>query len=145
MHGLDTLYADDALAVMPAVDALRYSLSHFDNSDIWFKASYDLNVKTGWLGRWIDSNGSADQPAAGDLDRHRAVEVDPHGGQPGVRDPVADLARLQHELARARSGDINVNAQMQALAGVPGGSAQRLPRASARDVRAWRSRRTSAR
>ena len=62
VHGLDTLYADDALAVMPAVDALRYSLSHFDNSDIWFKASYDMNVKTGWLGRWIDRNGSPTNP-----------------------------------------------------------------------------------
>ena len=47
---------------MPAVDALKYNLSHFDNSDIWFKASYDLNVKTGWLGRWIDRYGSATNP-----------------------------------------------------------------------------------
>ena len=94
-RGLDTLYADDALAVMPAVDALRYSLSHFDNSDIWFKASYDLNVKTGWLGRWIDSNGSATNPL-------QAISIDTAlsksirtARQPGVRDPVADLARVQ--------------------------------------------------
>ena len=45
------------LAVMPAVDAKKYSLSHFDNCDLWFEASYDLNNKTGWLGRWIDRNG----------------------------------------------------------------------------------------
>src|SRR3954453_18896967 len=64
--GFDTLYGDGALnshlAVMPAVDALNYNLSHFDNSDIWFEASYDLNTKTGWLGRFIDKSGNADNP-----------------------------------------------------------------------------------
>lgn len=67
-HGLDTLFgngtggAGSDLAVMPAVDAKQYSLSHFDNSDIWFAASNDQNVKTGWLGRWIDRNGSTTNP-----------------------------------------------------------------------------------
>ena len=62
--GLDSLFGDGTggagsdLAVMPAVDAKQYNLSHFDNSDIWFKASNDQNVKTGWLGRWIDRNGN---------------------------------------------------------------------------------------
>jgi uncharacterized protein (DUF1501 family) len=66
--GFDTLYGDGLggtganLAVLPAVDALKYSLSHFDNSDIWFEASYDLNNKTGWLGRWIDEYGSDTNP-----------------------------------------------------------------------------------
>ena len=65
-YGFDTLYGDGLdnsnLAVMPAVDGLNYNLSHFDNSDIWFEASYDLNNKTGWLGRWIDRNGSDSNP-----------------------------------------------------------------------------------
>ena len=30
-------------AVVPAVDALQYNLSHFDNADIWFEASYELD------------------------------------------------------------------------------------------------------
>src|SRR4051812_26995955 len=66
--GFDTLFGDGTggpgsdLAVMPAVDAKKYTLSHFDNSDLWFEASADLNNKTGWLGRWIDRNGSADNP-----------------------------------------------------------------------------------
>src|SRR3954451_17536812 len=48
-YGFDTLYgtgnggAGSDLALMPAVDAKKYSLSHFDNSDVWFEASYDLN------------------------------------------------------------------------------------------------------
>ncbi|MBE2315509.1 DUF1501 domain-containing protein [Solirubrobacter sp. CPCC 204708] len=67
-YGLDTLYGDGTggpgsdLAVLPAVDAKQYSLSHFDNSDIWFAASNDQNTKTGWLGRWIDRNGKPDNP-----------------------------------------------------------------------------------
>ena len=39
-----------------------HALSHFDNSDLWFEASADLNNKTGWLGRWIDRNGDANNP-----------------------------------------------------------------------------------
>jgi uncharacterized protein (DUF1501 family) len=66
--GFDTLFGDGTgglgsdLAVMPAVDAKKYTLSHFDNSDLWFEASADLNNKTGWLGRWIDRNGDANNP-----------------------------------------------------------------------------------
>ena len=58
--GFDSLDGDGSggagsdLAVMPAVDAKQYNLSHFDNSDIWFRASNDVNIKTGWLGRWIE-------------------------------------------------------------------------------------------
>jgi uncharacterized protein (DUF1501 family) len=66
--GFDSLYGNGTgglgsnLAVLPAVDAIKYNLSHFDNSDIWFEASYDLNTKTGWLGRWIDRNGNGTNP-----------------------------------------------------------------------------------
>src|SRR3954454_22370421 len=62
VYGFDTLYNANKLAVMHAVDAKKYTLSHFDNSDIWFEASYDLNTKTGWLGRWIDKNGDPNNP-----------------------------------------------------------------------------------
>jgi uncharacterized protein (DUF1501 family) len=118
VHGLDTLYADDALAVMPAVDALRYSLSHFDNSDIWFKASYDLNVKTGWLGRWIDRNGSPTNPL-------QAVSIDTALSK-SIRtavNPVCaipSLASLGFSMnSPGGPGAVNVNAQMQALTGLP--------------------------
>ena len=67
-YGLDTLYGDGTgglgsdLAVMPAVDATKYSLSHFDNSDMWFNGNPGGVVSTGWLGRWIDRNGSDTNP-----------------------------------------------------------------------------------
>ena len=66
--GFDSLFGDGTggpgsdLAIMPAVDAKQYNLSHFDNSDIWFRASNDQNIKTGWLGRWLERYGSDTNP-----------------------------------------------------------------------------------
>ena len=65
-HGFDTLYGDGTaagsdLAVLPAVDYTPSNFSHFTSSDYWFAG--DLNATTtGWLGRWIDRNGSATNP-----------------------------------------------------------------------------------
>jgi uncharacterized protein (DUF1501 family) len=66
--GLDTLWgagtgdATSTLALMPAADVLKYSLSHFDNSDMWFSGLTSGVKSTGWLGRWIDRNGSDTNP-----------------------------------------------------------------------------------
>jgi uncharacterized protein (DUF1501 family) len=128
VHGLDTLYGDGTggpgsdLAVMPAVDALRYSLSHFDNSDIWFKASYDLNVRTGWLGRWIDRHGSPTNPL-------QAISIDTALSK-SIRtavNPVCAIPSLS-SLGFAINppggvGSTAVNAQMSTLAALPAGAA----------------------
>ena len=69
-RGFDTLYgagtggAGSDLAIMPAVDYLPYSMSHFDSSDYWFAGALSA-LTTGWLGRWIDRNGSASNPLQG--------------------------------------------------------------------------------
>jgi uncharacterized protein (DUF1501 family) len=128
VHGLDTLYGDGTggpgsdLAVMPAVDALRYSLSHFDNSDIWFKASYDLNVRTGWLGRWIDRHGSPTNPL-------QAISIDTALSK-SIRtavNPVCAIPSLS-SLGFAINppggvGSTAVNAQMSTLAALPAAAA----------------------
>jgi len=68
--GLDTLYGagDGAgssnLALMPAVDYTPPNLSHFDSSDYWFSGAL-AKLTTGWLGRWLDQNGSATTPLQG--------------------------------------------------------------------------------
>ena len=119
-RGLDTLYADDALAIMPAVDALQYSLSHFDNSDIWFKASYSLNEKTGWLGRWIDEYGQTDNPL-------QAISIDAALSKSirTARKPVCAIPSLSslgfNMSVQGGVSNTNVNAQMQALAGLQAG------------------------
>jgi uncharacterized protein (DUF1501 family) len=127
VHGLDTLYGDGSggpgsdLAVMPAVDAVKYSLSHFDNSDIWFKASYDMNVKTGWLGRWIDSYGSPTNPL-------QAISIDTALSK-SIRtaaNPVCAIPSLSSLGFTMNSpggvGNTAVNAQMAALAALPAGA-----------------------
>jgi len=66
-YGFDTLYGDGSggldsdLAIMPAVDYEPPNFSHFASADHWFNGSLS-GLTTGWLGRWIDRNGSASNP-----------------------------------------------------------------------------------
>src|SRR3954454_19209564 len=127
--GFDTLYgagtggAGSDLAVMPAVDAKKYSLSHFDNADIWFEASYDLNNKTGWLGRWIDEYGKPDNPL-------QAISIDSALSKsirtsvnPGCA--ISSLPVNGFKLSGANSGGsgtTDLNTTINALAGVATGA-----------------------
>lgn len=67
LPGLEALYGDGLggtgsdLAVLPAVDYVPFSLSHFDSSDYWFAGALS-GLTTGWLGRWVDNNGSPTNP-----------------------------------------------------------------------------------
>ncbi|MCW3013971.1 MAG: hypothetical protein JWO02_1063 [Solirubrobacterales bacterium] len=65
-YGLDQLYGDGTaansrLAFLPAVDYTPSNFSHFDSADYWFAGGLTA-MTTGWLGRWIDQNGSATNP-----------------------------------------------------------------------------------
>jgi len=67
LPGFEVLYGDGSggagsdLAVLPAVDYVPASLSHFDSSDYWFAGALS-GLTTGWLGRWVDNNGSTANP-----------------------------------------------------------------------------------
>jgi uncharacterized protein (DUF1501 family) len=131
-YGFDTLYGDDAagseLAVMPAVDAIKYSLSHFDNSDIWF-AGQTAGVKsTGWLGRWIDLHGSPTNPL-------QAISIDTALSK-AIRTahmPVCAIPSLAalgftmngggYASPGGMASEVDVNAQMERLAAVPAANA----------------------
>jgi uncharacterized protein (DUF1501 family) len=129
--GLDTLYGDGSggagsdLAVMPAVDALNFSLSHFDNSDLWFNGNPGGVVSTGWLGRWIDRNGSPDNPL-------QAISIDTALSKSirTAKNPVCAIPSLGALGFSMNAGfaspsgtasTVDVNAQMSALASVPVG------------------------
>ena len=143
--GFDTLYGDGTggpgsnLAVMPAVDAKKYSLSHFDNSDIWFAASNDINVKTGWLGRWIDRNGSPTNPL-------QAISIDTALSKsirtavnPVCAINVAADGRLHGghlEQLRRRERPPTPNPAVDSARAAPGRRGQRVPGALARHLRA---------
>lgn len=65
-QGFDVLYGagnggpGSDLAFLPSADIVPMSGSHFENADRWFSAGGAQT--TGWLGRWIDNNGSATNP-----------------------------------------------------------------------------------
>jgi uncharacterized protein (DUF1501 family) len=67
VYGFDTLYGDGSggagsdLAILPAVDYQPPNFSHFASADYWFNGALSGQT-TGWLGRWIDRNGSASNP-----------------------------------------------------------------------------------
>jgi uncharacterized protein (DUF1501 family) len=133
-YGLDALYGDGSggsgsdLAVMPAVDAVKYSLSHFDNSDVWFSGAELGQTTTGWLGRWIDRNGSPTNPL-------QAVSIDTALSK-AIRtqaNPVCAIPSLSAlGFSMAPSGgygspfgagsQVDVNAQVRGLAGLPAGA-----------------------
>ena len=125
---------------MPAVDATKYSLSHFDNSDLWFNGNHDRNVKTGWLGRWIDRNGSDTNPLqAISIDTALSKSIRTRE-QAGVRDPVAAVRSAsawpgRSRRRRARRRRSTLNAQMRGARGRARGRREHVPRPLARDVR----------
>ena len=65
--GFDTLWGDGSggagsnLALWPAADYTPANRSHFDSRDYWFAGALQ-KMATGWLGRWLDLYGSADNP-----------------------------------------------------------------------------------
>ena len=122
---------------MPAVDAKQYSLSHFDNSDIWFEASYDLNTKTGWLGRWIDRNGIADNPLQAisiDTALSKSIRTD---SNPVCAIPSLPMAGFTATRQSSFGGtNTNLNPQVARPRRRAGRRRQRLPRTLARDLRA---------
>jgi uncharacterized protein (DUF1501 family) len=59
--GLDTMYSAGDLAVFPAADFNPSNQSHFEARDYWFAGMLQMSP-TGWVGRWLDNYGSADNP-----------------------------------------------------------------------------------
>jgi uncharacterized protein (DUF1501 family) len=124
--GFDSLFGDGTggagsdLAIMPAVDAKQYNLSHFDNSDIWFRASNDVNIKTGWLGRWLERYGSDTNPL-------QAISIDTALSK-SIRTaakPVCAIPSLpmggftMNSSNYGGSNGFNVNPQVRGLAQLP--------------------------
>jgi uncharacterized protein (DUF1501 family) len=132
LYGLDTLYgpgdggAGSNLAIMPAVDATKYSLSHFDNSDLWFNGNPGGVVSTGWLGRWIDRNGNESNPLQAisidtALSKSIRTAVNPVCAIPSLSALGFTLNGSGYASPSGTAATVDVNAQMRTLAGVPVG------------------------
>ena len=88
--GLKSLYDAGKMAVIPAVDYLPPDLSHFHSRAFWQAGELDPNPATGWLGRWVDQNGDANNPL-------QALSVDwtLQGSMKSAANPVAVLTSPQ--------------------------------------------------
>jgi uncharacterized protein (DUF1501 family) len=63
--GFSTLHNEGKLAVMPAVGYDHPDKSHFTSRHYWEVGATQANVLTGWMGRFLDAVGKADNPLQG--------------------------------------------------------------------------------
>jgi uncharacterized protein (DUF1501 family) len=77
LAGLHGLWADHKLAIVRGVGYPKPDHSHFRSMSIWQTASPETAEPTGWLGRWLDAQATANPKAASDVAALRAVSVGP--------------------------------------------------------------------
>jgi len=119
-YGLDLLYGAGNLAVLPGVDFVPSSLSHFTSSDYWFLGALE-ELSTGWLGRWIDRNGSPTNPLqAVSIDQALSKDIRTESNPVSA---IPALSALGFAMAPGSPGgspaSFDANAQMRALGAVP--------------------------
>ncbi len=57
LKGLSSLWQDKQLAIVRGAGYPKPDFSHFRSMDIWQTASPSTPVQSGWIGRWLDSDG----------------------------------------------------------------------------------------
>ncbi len=101
---LRTLHAEGKVSVAPAIGYTGADQSHFTSRHFWEVGATDVSARHGWLGRYLDAHGSANNPLqglslAGALSPSLATAVNPVAAvervddfglwAPGVGDEVA--------------------------------------------------------
>src|SRR2546421_12711767 len=62
---LATLHGEGKVAVAPAIGYTHPDQSHFTSRHFWEVGATDANLRTGWMGRYLDVTGSPDNPLQG--------------------------------------------------------------------------------
>ena len=80
--GLQTLHAEGKVSVAPAIGYADADQSHFTSRHFWEVGATDASARHGWLGRYLDAHGSAENPLqglslAGSLSPALATAVNP--------------------------------------------------------------------
>ncbi len=65
LTGLRKLWDAKKLAIVQGVGFPDPNYSHFESMDIWQSGSTTSSTTTGWIGRWLDRNGSSPLRAVG--------------------------------------------------------------------------------
>lgn len=63
--GLQGLYERGQVGFLPGIDYANPNLSHFASRAFWETGMVSQQSVSGWLGRWLDRHGSADNPLQG--------------------------------------------------------------------------------
>jgi uncharacterized protein (DUF1501 family) len=63
--GLAQLHGEQKVSVMPAIGYTNADQSHFTSRHYWEVGATDTNLRTGWLGRYLDRVGTIDNPLQG--------------------------------------------------------------------------------
>ncbi len=92
--GLKGLWAAGKLGLLPGIDYSNPDLSHFHSRNFWETATITGSASTGWLGRWLDLHGAADNPFQGLTAGSRLSPTLLSGGAPVCAVESASRARL---------------------------------------------------
>jgi uncharacterized protein (DUF1501 family) len=65
LDGLKALYAEKKVTVLPAVGYTHPDQSHFTSRHYWEVGATDADLRTGWLGRYLDTIGTSNNPLQG--------------------------------------------------------------------------------
>jgi len=65
LGGLQQLYAEKKVTVLPAVGYTHPDQSHFTSRHYWEVGATEADLRTGWLGRYLDKTGKANNPLQG--------------------------------------------------------------------------------
>ncbi len=63
--GLSTLHGEGKISVIPSIGYVNNDESHFTSRHYWEVGATDATLRTGWLGRYLDHVGAADNPLQG--------------------------------------------------------------------------------
>jgi len=63
--GVKGLFDQGKIGFLPGIDYANPDLSHFHSRHFWDTGLVTSRRATGWLGRWLDHNGSPDNPLQG--------------------------------------------------------------------------------
>jgi uncharacterized protein (DUF1501 family) len=63
--GIAQLYGEQKVSVMPAIGYTNADQSHFTSRHYWEVGATSTDLRTGWLGRYLDGVGAMDNPLQG--------------------------------------------------------------------------------
>ena len=63
--GVKQLHEEGKVVVFPSIGYQHDNQSHFTSRHFWEVGAVDMNLNTGWLGRYLDAHGTLDTPLQG--------------------------------------------------------------------------------